>query len=285
MVGIRKTKIVIIPILFLFLFFCKEKGIKYDKNNLSEQNVSIEQDSANIFLTDFYSDYIREGIKDSPNEKALNSLKEKYLSKKFLSRLGNQEPDYDPVINAQDFIEQWLETLSVEPLVKGKLYKVCLPYNDFEGNHNLCMKVKLEKAKEGYLIDNIEEYTMKKETTEQIEQKDIGSSWKGKYMYLAYDRDDYKNEYKININSYEDVRIFNIIDRDTIKYKSKIISLQANHGISEIALPLIPYQRDNQSDIDTLYLKKEKAFYFISGNPIYEINPGNDTWNSLKKVN
>lgn len=273
------------PILFLFLFFCKQKGIKYDDNNLLEQDISIQQDSAIVFLTNFYSNYIKEGIRNSPNEKALNSLKEKYLSKKFLSRLSNKELDYDPVINAQDFIEQWLETMNIEPLVKGQFYKVCLPYNDFEGNHNLCMKVKLEKTKEGYLIDNIEEYKMKEEITGQIEQKNIVTSWKGKYVYLAYDRDNYKNEYKINIKSYEDVRILNIIDNDTIKYKSKIISLQTNNGISEIALPLISYQGDNKSDIDTLYLKKEKASYFISGNPIYEINPGNNTWSPLEISN
>ncbi|PQL93159.1 DUF3828 domain-containing protein [Apibacter adventoris] len=273
------------PILFLFLFFCKQKGIKYDDNNLLEQNISIQQDSAIVFLTNFYSNYIKEGIRNSPNEKALNSLKEKYLSKKFLSRLSNKELDYDPVINAQDFIEQWLETMNIEPLVKGQFYKVCLPYNDFEGNHNLCMKVKLEKTKEGYLIDNIEEYKMKEEITGQIEQKNIVTSWKGKYVYLAYDRDNYKNEYKINIKSYEDVRILNIIDNDTIKYKSKIISLQTNNGISEIALPLISYQGDNKSDVDTLYLKKEKASYFISGNPIYEINPGNNTWSPLEISN
>lgn len=273
------------PILFLFLFFCKQKGIEYDDNNLLEQNISIQQDSAIVFLTNFYSNYIKEGIRNSPNEKALNSLKEKYLSKKFLSRLSNKELDYDPVINAQDFIEQWLETMNIEPLVKGQFYKVCLPYNDFEGNHNLCMKVKLEKTKEGYLIDDIEEYKMKEEITGQIEQKNIVTSWKGKYVYLAYDRDNYKNEYKINIKSYEDVRILNIIDNDTIKYKSKIISLQTNNGISEIALPLISYQGDNKSDIDTLYLKKEKASYFISGNPIYEINPGNNTWSPLEISN
>lgn len=273
------------PVLFLFLFFCKQKGIKYDDNNLLEQDISIQQDSAIVFLTNFYSNYIKEGIRNSPNEKALNSLKEKYLSKKFLSRLSNKELDYDPVINAQDFIEQWLETMNIEPLVKGQFYKVCLPYNDFEGNHNLCMKVKLEKTKEGYLIDNIEEYKMKEEITGQIEQKNIVTSWKGKYVYLAYDRDNYKNEYKINIKSYEDVRILNIIDNDTIKYKSKIISLQTNNGISEIALPLISYQGDNKSDIDTLYLKKEKASYFISGNPIYEINPGNNTWSPLEISN
>lgn len=273
------------PILFLFLFFCKQKGIKYDDNNLLEQDISIQQDSAIVFLTNFYSNYIKEGIRNSPNEKALNSLKEKYLSKKFLSRLSNKELDYDPVINAQDFIEQWLETMNIEPLVKGQFYKVCLPYNDFEGNHNLCMKVKLEKTKEGYLIDDIEEYKMKEEITGQIEQKNIVTSWKGKYVYLAYDRDNYKNEYKINIKSYEDVRILNIIDNDTIKYKSKIISLQTNNGISEIALPLISYQGDNKSDIDTLYLKKEKASYFISGNPIYEINPGNNTWSPLEISN
>lgn len=280
-----KTKLIIIPILFLFLFFCKQKGIKYDDNNLLEQDISIQQDSAIVFLTNFYSNYIKEGIRNSPNEKALNSLKEKYLSKKFLSRLSNKELDYDPVINAQDFIEQWLETMNIEPLVKGQFYKVCLPYNDFEGNHNLCMKVKLEKTKEGYLIDDIEEYKMKEEITGQIEQKNIVTSWKGKYVYLAYDRDNYKNEYKINIKSYEDVRILNIIDNDTIKYKSKIISLQTNNGISEIALPLISYQGDNKSDIDTLYLKKEKASYFISGNPIYEINPGNNTWSPLEISN
>lgn len=280
-----KTKLIIIPILFLFLFFCKQKGIKYDDNNLLEQDISIQQDSAIVFLTNFYSNYIKEGIRNSPNEKALNSLKEKYLSKKFLSRLSNKELDYDPVINAQDFIEQWLETMNIEPLVKGQFYKVCLPYNDFEGNHNLCMKVKLEKTKEGYLIDDIEEYKMKEEITGQIEQKNIVTSWKGKYVYLAYDRDNYKNEYKINIKSYEDVRILNIIDNDTIKYKSKIISLQTNNGISEIALPLISYQGDNKSDVDTLYLKKEKASYFISGNPIYEINPGNNTWSPLEISN
>ncbi|PQL95908.1 hypothetical protein C4S76_01725 [Apibacter adventoris] len=273
------------PVLFLFLFFCKQKGIKYDDNNLLEQNISIQQDSAIVFLTNFYSNYIKEGIRNSPNEKALNSLKEKYLSKKFLSRLSNKELDYDPVINAQDFIEQWLETINIEPLVKGQFYKVCLPYNDFEGNHNLCMKVKLEKTKEGYLIDDIEEYKMKEEITGQIEQKNIVTSWKGKYVYLTNDRDNYKNEYKINIKSYEDVRILNIIDNDTIKYKSKIISLQTNNGISEIALPLISYQGDNKSDIDTLYLKKEKASYFISGNPIYEINPGNNTWSPLEISN
>lgn len=273
------------PVLFLFLFFCKQKGIKYDDNNLLEQNISIQQDSAIVFLTNFYSNYIKEGIRNSPNEKALNSLKEKYLSKKFLSRLSNKELDYDPVINAQDFIEQWLETMNIEPLVKGQFYKVCLPYNDFEGNHNLCMKVKLEKTKEGYLIDDIEEYKMKEEITGQIEQKNIVTSWKGKYVYLAYDRDNYKNEYKINIKSYEDVRILNIIDNDTIKYKSKIISLQTNNGISEIALPLISYQGDNKSDVDTLYLKKEKASYFISGNPIYEINPGNNNWSPLEISN
>ncbi|MFS4470725.1 hypothetical protein [Chryseobacterium sp. T20] len=93
--------------------------------------------------------------------------------------------------------------------------------------------------------------------------------WKGKYHFEASNRDDAKTVFNITINSLEDISI-DVTEEGTTNKYSKLKAEEVNHQKIKI-------KYDNSSeDMGTIYIEKSDNSYFISGNPIYFINPGNN---------
>lgn len=93
--------------------------------------------------------------------------------------------------------------------------------------------------------------------------------WKGSYHFEASNRDDAKTIFDITINSLEDISL-DVIEEGV---KNKYSSIKAD----EISNEKIKINYDNSSDnMGTIYIERSGNNYFISGNPIYFINPGNN---------
>lgn len=93
--------------------------------------------------------------------------------------------------------------------------------------------------------------------------------WKGSYHFEASNRDEAKTIFDITINSLEDISVD--VTEEGIKNKySQLKAEEVNNGKIKI-------NYDNSSgDMGTIYIEKSDNNYFISGSPIYFINPGNN---------
>lgn len=100
--------------------------------------------------------------------------------------------------------------------------------------------------------------------------------WKGKYYFEASNKDDVKTIFDITINSLNNISI-NVTEEGIKKEYSNIKAEKINSEKIKITY-------DNSSDdMGIIYIEKSDDNYFISGNPIYFINPGNNEM-PLKKI-
>jgi len=93
--------------------------------------------------------------------------------------------------------------------------------------------------------------------------------WKGKYHFEASNRDEAKTIFNITINSLEDISI-DITEEGTTNTYSKLKAEEINHQKIKIKYD------DSPEEMGIIYIEKSDDNYFISGNPIYFINPGNN---------
>ena len=108
-------------------------------------------------------------------------------------------------------------------------------------------------------------------------KKTKDDNWKGMYYFEASNRDEAKTIFEININSLDDISI-NITEDGT---KSNFTHVKAEK-INEEKIKII-YDSSTNDDMGTIFIEKSDGQYFISGNPIYFINPGNNEM-PLKKI-
>lgn len=93
--------------------------------------------------------------------------------------------------------------------------------------------------------------------------------WKGEYHFEASNRDEAKTVFDITINSLENISV----DVTEEGIKNTYSQLKAE----EVNNQKIKIKYDNSSeDMGIIYIEKSDDNYFISGNPIYFINPGNN---------
>jgi hypothetical protein len=112
-------------------------------------------DAATEMLKEFYTKYITEISKNSPNTKKLNSIRKQYCTAGLLSRIKELELDYDPFLNAQDTDDSWVKTLAVsKDPKKGKgIYVVS--FSDSESKEKITITLSVVKEGEDYKIDGI----------------------------------------------------------------------------------------------------------------------------------
>ncbi|WP_412850359.1 hypothetical protein ACL0VS_11935 [Chryseobacterium sp. PMSZPI] len=93
--------------------------------------------------------------------------------------------------------------------------------------------------------------------------------WQGTYHFEASNRDEAKTIFDITINSLKDISV-NITEEGVKKTYS-------NLKAEEVDKEKIKINYNPSSDsMGTIYLEKSDNEYYISGNPIYFINPGNN---------
>lgn len=93
--------------------------------------------------------------------------------------------------------------------------------------------------------------------------------WKGEYHFEASNRDEAKTVFNITINSLEDISI-DVTEEGTTNKYSKLKAEEVNHQKIKIKYD------DSSDEMGIIYIEKSDDNYFISGNPIYFINPGNN---------
>ncbi|MEC3875467.1 hypothetical protein [Chryseobacterium salviniae] len=100
--------------------------------------------------------------------------------------------------------------------------------------------------------------------------------WRGTYHFEASNKDDAKTIFNITINSLNDISVD--VNEDGIENKYPHIKAE------EVNNEKIKINYDPPSgDMGTIYVEKSDNEFFISGQPIYFINPGNNEM-PLKKV-
>ncbi|BFO66895.1 hypothetical protein [Chryseobacterium sp. KCF3-3] len=115
-------------------------------------------------------------------------------------------------------------------------------------------------------ISLVQQKTFSKDNN--ITKTDI-NFWKGEYHFEASNRDEAKTIFDITINSLNDISV-DITEEGTKNKYSQLKAEQVNNTKIKI-------NYDNSSeDMGTIYIEKSDNSYFISGSPIYFINPGNN---------
>jgi len=107
-----------------------------------------------------------------------------------------------------------------------------------------------------------------------IETKD--SLWNGTYYFEALNRDNAKTIFEITINSLDDISV-NVTEEGIKNKYSNIKAEKVDNGKIKINYDT------SSDDMGTIYIEKSDNEFYISGNPIYFINPGNNEM-SLKKI-
>jgi len=127
----------------------------YNENTL--ENVAFDETDIVSMLKEFYTLYITECDKMPLNEQNIMALKNKYFTSEFLTKWDDAELDYDPVVNAQDYDQNWIKTLEINPVAeRNNTYRICYHYDAFDGERTNCVILVLVEKNEKYLINDIE---------------------------------------------------------------------------------------------------------------------------------
>ncbi len=146
-----KKVIVSTIVIFVFVSGCLV-FLKSKVREKSSDQIQIEQ-----MLKSFYTEYIKVNAAEKLDLVKGDSLKRKYCTKQFLDRIKQDtELDYDPLVNAQDYSNDWLNTMTIEKIDgKHNNYKVCFIYNYDNSLH--CVIVNVVKQSGVWKIDGTKE--------------------------------------------------------------------------------------------------------------------------------
>ncbi len=109
---------------------------------------------------------------------------------------------------------------------------------------------------------------------DQINEKE----WIGSYSFSARNREGLKTSFDIQMIKLDNITVKYISDGGKVQtYKNIKGKLIQKNKLS------IPFNPQNK-DMGLIYVEKTNKEFFISGSPIYFINPGNDA-RPLKKIN
>lgn len=100
--------------------------------------------------------------------------------------------------------------------------------------------------------------------------------WNGTYYFEASNRDNVKTVFDITINSLDDISL-NVTEEGIKNKYSNIKAEKVDNGKIKINYDT------SSDDMGTIYIEKSDNEFYISGNPIYFINPGNNEM-PLKKI-
>jgi hypothetical protein len=106
-------------------------------------------------------------------------------------------------------------------------------------------------------------------------------NWKGTYFLGAIDKQNNKTSFSIKIQDLNNISVQIIYSPDEIEnYKNIIAEVIEDNKIKIIFNPKL---NDGENKMGEIFITNNGSDYFISGEPIYFINPGNDNL-ALKKL-
>lgn len=98
----------------------------------------------------------------------------------------------------------------------------------------------------------------------------VHTKWKGKYYFEAHNKDNYITSFEILIQDFNNIEVKYISDGNPPEiYKN----LKGEH-LSASKIRIIFNKK--YAEMGEIILEKDSDGYYISGQPIYFINPGND---------
>lgn len=101
--------------------------------------------------------------------------------------------------------------------------------------------------------------------------------WKGKYFFEKSNRDDLKTSFQITINNLKDIIVIYVGDGE----KPEIYKGVVGETVTDDKIKIVFNKK--YDDMGIIYIQNSGNEYIISGEPISNINPGNDEF-PLKKV-
>ncbi len=119
--------------------------LQMERSNGDEQAIST--------LKEFYTLYISNSCADIVgNYEVMDSLETRYMTRQLRDKLDTAELDYDPVLNAQDCDEGWINTLEITKMPdRENNYEVCYGGDEFKN----CIRLTLIKVDGEYRINDI----------------------------------------------------------------------------------------------------------------------------------
>lgn len=105
-----------------------------------------------------------------------------------------------------------------------------------------------------------------------INTNESSDIWIGKYFLEKSNKDELKTSFEITINNLEDIKVTYISDGD----EAEIYENLKAEVVDEDKIKIIFNKKYNKMGI--IYIQNHEKEYFISGEPISNINPGNDEY-------
>ena len=127
-----------------------------DKDTIAPIQVPKEEtDEATKMILEFYDKYIRQQDKMPCLDcEEIRKIEREFLSNKLIKKIKpiTEYRDMDPIVNAQDIIIEWLDSIKVKK-INSKRYNVYL-FNFYDNRYD-SIQLKVAKKKDKYIIDDI----------------------------------------------------------------------------------------------------------------------------------
>lgn len=299
-----ENKLLIFSIL-LSIFSCKKidnKSLAQTQSNIKTLALPISSERINYNNKDKNGFFIYDKTFDKNQySHSLSRVYGKYslsgnLDLVFIERKPNDDGYTEPIITLYSYNKNKkidslniFETINSEATVEKRflidqskkihIYENSVGYDTTDnGKDTLIVDIReniyniLESGK--FVLQN-QKVIAPKNTNNNI-SKINNDFWNGIYYFEAFNKDNSKTIFDITINSLEDISL-NITEEGI---KNKYSNIKAEKIDNE----KIKINYDSSSDdMGTIYIEKSDDKFYISGNPIYFINPGNNEM-PLKKI-
>jgi len=226
----------------------------YKKINKNTPNVVYRIDNGGLP----FETYIL-NIRDEKEEYFLDHLiinvkDQELISKRLIAIEADGEIPENVNYTAKSFVINKDLTISIFEMRFSKIYK---------------------KLNEGYKITPDGKIISSKSKSENRAE---ANSWSGKYTFKRTNKDELVTSFLIDIKNLDDIAIVYIGDGEKAEsYKN----LKAEN-IAEDKIKIV--FNNKYDELGIIYIQKNENKYIISGEPISNINPGNDEY-PLKKMN
>ncbi|KAF2082357.1 hypothetical protein [Flavobacterium sharifuzzamanii] len=184
----------------------------------------------------------------------INVKDQELISKQLIAIEADEEIPENVNYTAKSFVVNKDLTISIFEMRFSKIYK---------------------KLNEGYKITSDGKIISSKSKSENRAE---ANSWSGKYTFKRTNKDELVTSFLIDIKNLDDIAIVYIGDGEKAEsYKN----LKAENIVEDKIKIVFNKKYD---ELGIIYIQKNDDKYIISGEPISNINPGNDEY-PLKKVN
>lgn len=138
-------------ILSIIILLCTSMNYGQTLNKIETQEEFSEIEITSM-VKEFCVSYIKENIKEHPNNEKTDSIREKYCTKNLIEQFGNPESNFDSFINAQLFNEELFNSINIKKSKSANdIYFVALVYN----KSPLTIKIRVVKENNIYKLDYI----------------------------------------------------------------------------------------------------------------------------------